>query len=499
MELADSSTVDRATELIRCCRVPRINVNIADEALQRANFEHFLHVLEASLPVVFDLIANWGAALTGYDQYRADDNVQFKTDLALVITEQYNDGKPGELLEYQTESVALRQRINQFYQSAELEQLLTGSGGDRVLHRLYDHYRRVLTEQEWKHHPAAVAGFVRIVEFLYGPFPLTNPVELNDDTAAFILSVGVTLVEFFDPSYQRMGLQLFCVLLGPRHKLVMRRTNIHQVVYSNAIKLTAKCKQELFLDALWKCIYQYVELEESSFNDFSKWNTIDDIMETLLNGLMFESNLAASSIYLLYLLKLLAIDLPNYIIDELDELQSIDRKCHLYEPVCEQLRQDCLGGFHNRRYYRWVKRIIEMLPHEALKCQGNTRLHGKYCHGVHLLFILVTFPIEPEALKPVHIKIQSNLVEFLNVFKQYEKRQSMVASERSHVSNEFVYCLKGLVSISKTMLCFLTSLAGFYFPEHPDMATLGRQLANEYADCDSIMYNCMQSLIEKLR
>ncbi|ETN61337.1 hypothetical protein AND_007014 [Anopheles darlingi] len=376
MELADSSTVERATELIRCCRVPRINVNIADEALQRANFERFLHVLEASLPVVFDLIANWGAALTGYDQYRADDNVQFKTDLALVITEQYNDGKPGELLEYQTESVALRQRINQFYQSAELEQLLTGSGGDRVLHRLYDHYRRVLTEQEWKHHPADVAGFVRIVEFLYGPFPLTNPVELNDDTAAFILSVGVTLVEFFDPSYQRMGLQLFCVLLGPRHKLVMRRTNIHQVVYSNAIKLTAKCKQELFLDALWKCIYQYVELEEGSFNDFSKWNTIDDIMETLLNGLMFESNLAASSIYLLYLLKLLAIDLPNYIIDELDELQSIDRKCHLYEPVCEQLRQDCLGGFHNRRYYRWVKRIIEMLPHEALKCQGNTRLHG---------------------------------------------------------------------------------------------------------------------------
>uniref|UniRef100_A0A2M4B2S0 Putative secreted protein n=1 Tax=Anopheles triannulatus TaxID=58253 RepID=A0A2M4B2S0_9DIPT len=119
--------------------------------------------------------------------------------------------------------------------------------------------------------------------------------------------------------------------------------------------------------------------------------------------------------------------------------------------------------------------------------------------GINLLFILVTFPIEPEALQPVHIKIQLNVIEFLNVFKQYEKQQSTVASQRSYVSNEFIYCLKGLVSISKTMLCFLTSLAAVYFPEHPDMATLGRQLADEYADCDSIMYNCMQSLIEKLR
>lgn len=103
-------------------------------------------------------------------------------------------------------------------------------------------------------------------------------------------------------------------------------------------------------------------------------------MEILLNGLTFQSKLSQSGIYLLYLLKMLALDLPDYLIDGLDEVQSIDRKCHLYEPVCEQLRQDCLGGFHNRRYYRWLHQIIELLPHEAVKCQGAARENGRYCH-----------------------------------------------------------------------------------------------------------------------
>ncbi|XP_052863744.1 uncharacterized protein LOC128270385 [Anopheles cruzii] len=494
----DPQTLDRATDLIKCCRVPRIPCSIDDEPLQRVTFEQFLRVLDASLPVVFDLIAKWDTSLTGYDRYRGEDNAEFKAELALVIAQQYVD-RDGTVSEYQTESKPLRQRISQFYQGSELEQLLVGRGGNEVLRRLYQHYRRVLAKDEWKYHPADVGGFVRIVELLYGPYPLLSPVELDDDTAAYILSVGITLVEFFEPAYQQMGLRLFCALLGSRHKPVMRRTNIHRVVYSNAIKLTAKCKQELFLDVLWKCIYQYVEMEEGNMMDFSKWNTVDDIMGTLLDGLMFESKLSTSSIYLLYLLKLLAIDLPNYIIDELDEIQSIDKKCHLYEGVCEQLRQECLAGFHNRRYYRWTKRIIEMLPYEAVKCQGTTREHGKYCHGINLLFILVTFPVEPEALQQTHLGMQSNLVEFLNTFKQYEKQQSVAASRKTAVSKDFLYCLKGLVSVSKTMLMFLTSLAPLYFPEHPDMAALGQQLANDYADCDSIMYNCMQHLFEKMR
>ncbi|XP_035897125.1 uncharacterized protein LOC118505438 isoform X1 [Anopheles stephensi] len=495
-----SATLERATELIKCCKVPRLLTSIEEGPLERATFEHFLHVLDGTLPIVFDLVAQHGTTLTGYDAYHEDGNVEFKAGLALVIAEQYSadDASVGE--EYRTGRASLRNRIAQFYQGHELEHLLTDKGSDRVWRHLYDHYRRVLSANEWKYHPADVTGFVQLVELLYGPYPLTViPPELDDDAAAYILSVGITLVEFFEATYQLMGLRLFCVLLGPRHRPVMRRTNIHHVVYSNAKKLTNKCNQDLFLEALWKCIYLYVELEEAERQDFTQWNTVDDIMDVLLNGLTFQTKLSMSGIYLLCLLKLLALDLPNYIIDGLDEVQSIDRKCHLYEPVCEQLRQECLAGFHNRRYYRWLHQIVQLLPHEALKCQGTSRENGRYCHGVNLLFILVTFPVEPEALRPSHLGMQTCLVEFINVFKQYEQQQSSLAAKRSSASSDFVYNTKALVSVSKTMLVFLTTLAPRYFPDHPAMATLGQKLADDYADCDSIMYNCMQSLIETLR
>ncbi|XP_049276582.1 uncharacterized protein LOC125760465 [Anopheles funestus] len=504
-----SATLERATELIKCCKVPRLlDANIEEAPLERATFEHFLHVLDGTLPTVFDLLAEHGPLLTGYDAYNEDDNVEFKAGLALVIAEQYStaqtsdggeDRGHGEV--YRTSKASLRKRIAQYYEGHELEHLLTDKGSDRVWHRLYEHYRLVLSATEWKYHPADAAGFVQLVELLYGPYTLhvASPPELNDDAAAYILSVGITLVEFFEPAYRLMGVRLFCMLLGSRHRPCMRRTNIHRVVYSNAKKLVLKCNQEHFLEALWKCFYLYVELEEADRKDFTAWSTVDDIMEMLLNGLTFQTKLDMASIYLLYLVKLLALDLPNYIIDGLDEIQSIDRKCQLYEPVCEQLRQDCLDGFHNRRYYRWLHQIIQLLPHEAVKCQGTSREQGRYCHGVNLLFILVTFPVEPEALRPTHLGMQTNLVEFINVFKQYEQQQSALAAKRSSATSDFVYNTKALVSVSKTMLVFLTTLAPHYFPDHPAMASLGQKLADDYADCDSIMYNCMQSLIEKLR
>ncbi|XP_053679607.1 uncharacterized protein LOC128730564 [Anopheles nili] len=501
-----ASTLERATELIKCCKVPRLSTSIEDGPLERATFEPFLHVLDASLPAVFDLLAAHGADLTGHDVYNENANVEFKAGLVLVISEQYSSGTTGSGSgSFRTGKTSLQNRIAKFYQGHELEQLLTDKGSERVWCHLYGHYRRVLASvaDEWKYHPADVEGFVQLVEFLYGSYGFlhdsTRPI-LDDDAATFILSVGVALVEFFDPAYKLLGLRLFCVLLGHRHRTIMRRTNIHHVVFSNAKKMAITTIQdEPFLEALWRCIFLYVELEEVDKTDFTQWNTVDDIMEVLLNVLMHESKLTTAGIYLLYLLKMLALDLPNYVIDALDEIQSIDRKCHLYEPVCEQLRHDCLeGSFRNRRYYRWVNRIIELLPHEAVKCQGMTRENGRYCHGVNLLFILVTFPVEPEALR-AHVGMQSNLVEFINVFKVYEQRQSAIAAARPSASSDFVYNTKALVSVSKTMLVFLTALAPHYFLEHPGMASLGKQLANDYADCDSIMYNCMQSLIEKLR
>ncbi|XP_058118057.1 uncharacterized protein LOC131287471 [Anopheles ziemanni] len=494
----DASSLERATDLIKCCKVPRLCNSVEEAPLERATFGQFIHVLEATLPTVFDILAAHGAELTGYDEYNADHNVEFKSWLALVIVEQYADDPAGLRADYQTEAVVLQKRIAQFFHGHELEHLLTGKGSDTVLRFLYGHYQRVLAPDQWKYHPADVGGFVRLVEFLYGPLPLCQHApELDDDTAAYILSVGITLVEFFEPSYRLMGLRLFCVLLGSRNKDVMKRTNIHRVVYSNAMKLTVKLEHEPFIEVLWRCIYQYVELEEIDRKDYTQWNTVDDIMDTLLQQLMFASKLRTSQIYLLYLIKLLALDLPNYMIDELDEIQSINQKCHLYEPVCEQLRQECLGGFRNRRYYRWTKRIIEMLPHEAAKCQGLSRENGKYCHGVNLLFVLSTFPVEPEALQP-HVKTQTTLTEFMNVFKQYEKQQNKALEKPSSATCDLIYNIKGLLSISRSMLLFLASLAPTYFPAHPQLAVLGQQLSDDCDDCDSIMYDCMQNLVQKL-
>lgn len=162
-------------------------------------------------------------------------------------------------------------------------------------------------------------------------------------------------------------------------------------------------------------------------------------MEALLDALAFESNLQLSSILLLNLLKLLVLDLTNFLIDDLDDVQH--GKCHLYEPVLEQLRKTCALEFRNRRFYRWHKRLTLMLPFELEKACGSSREHGKYMHvrefnniydkgrihaisfqGVNLLFVLVVFPVEQEAIGNL-VDVQGTLVDFMIIFKRHMREQ----------------------------------------------------------------------------
>lgn len=486
----DESTIliERATSLIRCCKLPRLVHSLDEAQLQPTIFHSFLSALNDTLPKIFDLISQHPDQLLTHDEFN-QENLEFRLKLILVVTEQLYVA--GESYDFQTEHHPLRKQIHCIYEQGLMEQLLIGNGSDRLLARLWEHYQQVLRGKEWFFHPADVLSLVRVCEFLYGNFLLVT--ELSQKVASFILSVGISLTEYHDPEYELIGLRLFNVLLNGKHCTMLKHSNIHQVVFQSSFKLNAKSKSEQFLRALWHCHFQYIVVAETDRRDFSEWSTIDDVVEALLDCLVFEQNLSLSSILLLYLLKLLTLDLPDFLIDDLDDIQAVDSKCHLYEPVVEQLRKYCSLEFHNRRFYRWHRKLLTMLPYELEKSCGNSREHGKYMHGVNLLFVLVVFPIEPDAVGQL-FDMQNALLDFIIAFKrhmrdQYARIQALTGK------CEFLHSLKASVSCDKSIAVFARHVATKYFDANSDFwnAIAITKTEDSYQE-DRIFYECLKEL-----
>ncbi|XP_058811725.1 uncharacterized protein LOC131676597 [Topomyia yanbarensis] len=480
--------IESATSLIKCCKLPRLTRSIDETQLHEASFREFLIVLDDTLPKVFDLMSQYENQLLAHDQFN-QDNLEFRLTLVLVIAEQHCE--VGESYEFQTQNRLYRERLNQIYEG-QLEQLLTGNGGTRLQIRLWEHYERVLRGKEWMFYPGDVISFIRVCEFLHG-WRLEKVPELTQSVASFMLSVGISLVEYHDPEYQLFGLRLFNVLLNDQHRTMLKETNIHQVVFQNAFRLNAKAKTERFLAELWRCHFQYVEIAESERKSFCEWSKFDDIVEALLDALAFEGNLDLSSVLLLNLLKLLALDLPNFRIDDLDDVQAVDSRSHLYEPVLEQLRKYCALEFYNRRFYRWHKRLISMLPYELEKSCGSSRAHGKYMHGVNLLFVLVAFPIEPKAVSLLS-EVQTALLDFIIAFKRH-MRDQYARIQASTGKCDFLHSLKASVSCDKSIAVFAKNVASKYFEENSGFwSAIGFSEKDEAYQEDRIFYECLKEL-----
>ncbi|XP_062533835.1 uncharacterized protein LOC134202871 isoform X2 [Armigeres subalbatus] len=454
MDEENTLLLERATGLIKCCKLPRLTRNIDEAQLKPETFRDFLAILDETLPQLFDLMAQYESELLGFDEFNRG-NLEFQVNLALMVAEQVY--VPGELYEYQTENVTYRARLSDMYQNGLLERILTGKGSERTLKLMWEHYQKVLKGKEWMYHPGDVVGFVRICEFLY----VKNESELTQTLASFVLSVGISLVEFHDPEYETIGLRLFNVLLNDRHRSLIKKSNIHEVVFQNAFRLSAKAKNERFLRELWSCLYRFVEMSFQDQTDFSEWSKLDDIVEALLEALAFESNLILSSVLMVHLLKILSLDLTNFVIDDLDDIKAVDTKsCHV--TVLEQLREGALL-FHNRRFYRWHKRLVAMIPFEFEKACGAGRECSKYMHGVHLLFVLTVFPMELQAIEFVP-SIQSSLLDFMILFKRHMRDQcnrlESLTSETDSINS-----MKASESFDRTVAVFCRSVAQNYFPK----------------------------------
>ncbi|XP_055619004.1 uncharacterized protein LOC129764173 isoform X2 [Toxorhynchites rutilus septentrionalis] len=480
-----SVVVERALGLMKCCKLPRLTRSIDEAQLRLETFKDFLLILNETLPKVFDSLTQYGNQLLAHDEFNSD-NLEFRLSLLLVIAEQL--AVPGEPYDFQTQVSAYQKHIYRIYER-EFERLLTGDGSEQLLKRVWEHYQKVLQGKEWMYHPADVIGFTRLCELLYGNL-LDNAGALSQQVASFILSIGISLVDYHDPEYEVLGIRLFNVLLNGKHRALLLESNIHQVVFQNAFRLNGKAKSERFLRELYTCYFQYVRLEEAERTDFSEWTKFDDIVEALLDALAFESNLALSSILLLSLLKLLLLDLAGFAIDDLDEVQH--SKCHLYEPVLEQLRKVCVLEFRNRRFYRWHKRILLMLPFELEKACGSHREHGKYMHGINLLFVLMVFPVEQKAIGNSP-EIQSALVDFMITFKRH-MREQYARIQALTGKCDFLNSLKASVSCDKSIAIFSKKVAAHYFSNNPAFLSLvGMESEGAYQE-DRIFYECLKEL-----
>ncbi|XP_053698252.1 uncharacterized protein LOC128745249 [Sabethes cyaneus] len=485
-----SVVIERGVNLIKCCKVPRLTRSLDDAQLQPATFQTFVTVLNDTLPKIFDMISQYQEQLLTHDEFN-QENLEFRSTLVLVVMEQLSES--GEMYHFfQTEHHSLREQISRIYDQGMMHHLITGSEGDPVRKRLLEHYQQVLSGKEWLFHPADVLSFVRICEFLYRNFSVTA-IELPQTVASFVLSVGISLAEYYDPDYELLGLRLFNALLNVSYSAMLKESNIHEVVFQNSFKLNAKSKTESFLKELWRCHYQYIKIAQAGKINFSEWSAIDDVMEALLDALAFEQNLSLSSILLLYLLKLLTIDLPDFLIDDLDDIQAIGSRCHLYEPVLEQLRKYCSLEFHNRRFYRWHRRMVSMLPFELEKSCGISRDHGKYMHGVNLLFVLVVFPIESEAVGQL-LGMQTALLDFIIAFKRH-MREQYARIQALTGKCDFLYSLKASVSCDKSVAIFARNVATKYFDKKSEFwKVIGVTETEDSYQEDRIFYECLKEL-----
>lgn len=257
--------VERAIGLVKCCKLPRLMRSIDEIQLRPDTFQEFLQILDETLPKVFDTLTQYSNQLLAHDEF-SSDNLEFRHNLLLVIVEQLRI--PGESYDFQSQTTAYQEQMHRIYEQ-EFERMLTGDGSEQLLKRVWQHYQKVLQGKEWMFHPGDVVSFTRICELLYGNFLEKAPV-LSQTVASFILSIGISLVEYHDPEYEILGLRLFNVLLNEQHRALLIESNIHQVVFQNAFRLNAKAKSERFLKELWMCHFQYVQLEEAKRMDFSE-------------------------------------------------------------------------------------------------------------------------------------------------------------------------------------------------------------------------------------
>lgn len=150
--------------------------------------------------------------------------------------------------------------------------------------------------------------------------------------------------------------------------------NLHEVIYKKLMNpLINVLKDEittvLLLTCLYKCVRQF-----NGWQNPSKWNEVDDVLDDVMKRIPFESDNRCAAILYLFVAKLtlLPMKVPQIASKQLD-IEHLDRLIGHVEKCTDDERSEQYGKMrdifqmhHNLAVARWSKKLLEVFTQRAI-------------------------------------------------------------------------------------------------------------------------------------
>lgn len=187
-----------AADFTKQCLLPEFDQEIGNQQIDRDDFKLFVYGLNQNLRLLFDIINKNRDLLFK----KIDETKPFRIAFVLLLCEQTSDGD----VPFQTDDKSLLDYLCGLVRK-HLHEVLDDK---KIYDGVLDTYKSKLRTNIWKKNLGAVYGYERFCQARYS-HPKSR---LSAADGLFMLSVGMILVEYFEPLYKHIGIKLFGVLLN---------------------------------------------------------------------------------------------------------------------------------------------------------------------------------------------------------------------------------------------------------------------------------------------
>lgn len=357
------------------CLLPTLKIKLGDQHVGPELFGEFQIVLSNNLRLFIDI----------FNQKQTDwlssdiTTIEFRKYFCLVLCEQ---AQPSI---FQVEDKNLQHEVILLWH----DNFPSIFKDTKLIETMIKWYEKCLINESWSFNLGAIHGFV---QFSNECFKLH---ALNNERANLLLSIGLKLLDHFEPYIQLYGLKLinvifnekvgkflkdiktiininiFIILLISQNLRLSKLLNLHKVVTKEVMKLTAKSNNAEFIENVWKLLY-FCNNETQSC---SQWTVLDDIIEELLARLGLENSKNITVIYLFYLNKFLMIHKQTEAF-EISVIETIvnDALTHdSFTPIQTWL-ENLKYCESNQISFRWLKKISIVIQNECFKLGGDIKV-----------------------------------------------------------------------------------------------------------------------------
>ncbi|XP_055323516.1 uncharacterized protein LOC129578662 [Sitodiplosis mosellana] len=350
MEL-DRGRYDMVCEQLKHCLLPELDRDIGDEPLVKEDFGIFRYGLEMNLQLLFDVIAKKERILL--EPFKEDNT--FRIHFVLFLQQQSGYDEAPFQTDNESISKQIRFLTDKYYKKVASE--------PTIRNECLKYYKEKLTANKWKRNIGAVYGFLQMVK-LHQRLIQT---KFTSDDCLFMLSVGMHLVEYFEPVYKKFGIIIFNILLEYGNSSDLQKLNLYQVISKKLMQpLIQNMTDEEGTVLVLSCVYKCIESFEG-WRDPSMWNEVDDVLEIIMDRIPIETDNRCTAILFMFVCSVTTLPMEKpRIFSSLTDIEHLDQViATCVKPAGEKLEifsqlRDIFSSHHNLLIGRWSKRLLRM-------------------------------------------------------------------------------------------------------------------------------------------